>query len=177
VALVPEEDEPPAAKTLPSRPTDMKPPEGWDEALKAAQGLAVDESIPVRPAHEEEAIYAAYTCVWLPADPALELLGELAEGLADWIEAIADDNAWKLDDLAIFPDYVLLSLRAPQKELPDYVITTLMDETTRRSEQAFPGVANGVLFWTDGYYLVSPRELSEREIARFITYQRQAQLG
>ncbi len=176
--LVPEDSEPPAAKTLPSRPTDMRPPEGWAEAVKGTQELTVDESVPVRPAREEEETYIAYTCVWLPADPTLELLDDLADGLAEWIEDIAADHAWNLDDLAIFPDYVLVSLRAPQKALPDQVITTLMDETAHLSAEVFPRAANGGPFWTDGYYMVSPpRELSEREIARFITYQRQAQLG
>jgi hypothetical protein len=54
----------------------------------------------------------------------------------------------------------------------------LMEETTRRSADDFPDLAVEGSLWADGYYVVSPaRPLSEREIARFITYQRQSQLG
>jgi REP element-mobilizing transposase RayT len=180
--LVPEEIEPPAARTLPSRPTDMKPPPGWDKTVEdkavEEQAAVAEESVPARPEPEEEVVYAAYTAMWLPADPTLELLDDLADGLAAWIEDIAADSAWELDDLAVFPDYVLVALRAPQTILPDDAIMRLMDETARLSQEAFPEVANGGPLWTDGYYVVSPsRELSEREVARFITYQRQAQLG
>jgi hypothetical protein len=73
---------------------------------------------------------------------------------------------------------VRLSLRVPQKLLADEVMAQLMDETTRLSADYFPDLANGDPLWADGYYVVSPpRALTDREIARFITYQRQAQIG
>ncbi|MBN1566048.1 MAG: transposase, partial [Anaerolineae bacterium] len=181
--LVPEETDSPAAETLPSRPTDLVRPKGWDEAVQKLEALTsnergADASIPVRPEREKDVVYTAYTCLWLPADPTLELLDDLAEGLAVWIEDIAAENAWNVDDLTIFPDYVLVSLRAPEDILPDDAIMHLMDETARLSEDYFPEATNDGPFWTDGYYMVSPpRDLSDREIARFITYQRQAQLG
>ncbi len=175
--LVPEVEEPPAAATSPSRPTDLVPPEGWQETVEAAANAAV--SVPVRPDHPDpDEPYAAFTCVWLPADPTLELQDDLADALERWIDNFADNSAWYLGDLAILPDYILLTLHTPQKMLPDEVVATLMAETEDLMAEHFPLVAKGLPLWTDGYYVVSPpRDLSEREIARFITYQRQAQLG
>jgi CheY-like chemotaxis protein/REP element-mobilizing transposase RayT len=177
--LVPEElpEEPPAAKTLPSRPTDLRPPAGLREAVAAHPSAAVEESLPVPPV-EDAGPYTGYTCLWLPRDPGQELLGDFADALYQWIMDIADDSAWELHHLDIRPDYLVLSLSVPQKTLPDAAVTLLMDETARRSAKYFPDVVPGVALWADGYYVVAPpRELSEREIARFITYQRQAQLG
>jgi DNA-binding response OmpR family regulator len=176
LALVPEPSEPDAALTLPSRPTDLRPPEGWREAV-GEPAFAADEDLPARPGRDDGP-YADYTCLWLPYDPGQELLGDFADGLYAWIRDIAAASEWGLTDLDIKPDYVLLSLRAPQMLLVDAVITRLMDETEERSAEFLPATGNGAPLWTDGYYFVSgSRMLSEREIARFITFQRQAQLG
>jgi DNA-binding response OmpR family regulator len=178
--LVPEEpaEEPPAAKTLPSRPTDPRPPAGLREAVAAGPSTAERIAVPDLALEEEAGPYTAYTCLWLPADPGVELLGDFADALHQWILDIADGSAWELHDLDIRPDYLVLSLSVPQKTLPDTAVTHLMDETARRSAKHFPDVVDGAALWADGYYVVAPpRELSDREIARFITYQRQAQLG
>ncbi len=155
----------------------MRPPPGLREAAGDAPA-APDEQMPSRPP-EDQVTYTAYGCLWLPFDPGLELVGELAEALYGWIEAIAEESAWELDGLDILGDYVAVAVRVPDTLQPDDVIGHLMDETARRAASAFPqAIQAGGKVWTDGYYVVSPpRDLSEREIARFITYQRQAQLG
>jgi CheY-like chemotaxis protein/REP element-mobilizing transposase RayT len=177
--LVPEEvDEPPAAKTEPSRPTAPRPPAGLHEAVATLPPVAEAELVAGPLPDEEAGPYTTYTCLWLPRDPGQELLGYFADALREWIVDIVDDSAWELHHLDIRPDYLVLSLSVPQKTLPDTAVTLLMDETARRSAREFPDVVNGGALWADGYYVVAPpRELSEREIARFITYQRQAQLG
>ncbi len=172
--LVPEAPEHPAASTLPSRPTGLKPPAGLHD--QAAVDAALEAVQPVQPSSEDEGPYTAYTCMWLPYDPGLELTGELVSGLSEWLHDIARENVWDLDDLTIWPDYVLLSLRVPQKLLPDDVIMRLMEESSRRSAEFYPELVNSHPLWSTGYYVVSPpRELTDREIARFMTYYRQAQ--
>jgi REP element-mobilizing transposase RayT len=101
----------------------------------------------------------------------------ICERPAAWVQDVAEKNAWELEELEIFPDYVLLEVRVPQKMLADEVISRLMAETTRLGAQYFPGVTGGETLWADGYYIVSPaRTLTDREVARFITYQRQSQI-
>jgi hypothetical protein len=74
---------------------------------------------------------------------------------------------------------VRLAIQVPQKSLPDDVLHTLFDETARLTQEHFPELIDGAgRLWANGYYVVTPpRELSEREIGRFITYQRQAQMS
>jgi DNA-binding NarL/FixJ family response regulator len=174
--LVPETPEPPAAKTTPSRPTGIRPPEGLRETV-AEEAHAASATIS-QPTAEESGPTAAYTCLWLPFDPGLEMQGDLVSGLSTWLQDITHENAWELRDLDISPDYLLLTVSVPQRLLADDVMTRLMEETSRLSADHFPDLVSEGSLWADGYYVVSPaRPLTEREIARFVTYQRQSQLG
>jgi len=168
--------EPEAARTQTSRPTALKPPPELRAALAPPpETVEAEEEAPARP----EGPYAAYTCLWIPRDPALELLGDYADELYNWIQDVAEENMWDLEALDVRPDYVALTISVPLKTLPDSVIRTLMNETADRSAMYYPDeVPSAAEFWAGGYYVVTPpRALTDREIARFITYQRQAQLG
>ncbi len=176
--LIPETPESPAAITTPSRPTGLRPPEGLRETVAEQDTASAAEDIPARTAGDESGPYTAYTCLWLSSDPGLELQGDLVSGLSTWLQDLTQQNAWELEELDIWPDYLLLTLSVPQKLLPDDVMARLMDETSRLSVDYFPDLVREGPLWADGYYVVSPaRALTEREIARFITYQRQSQLG
>lgn len=173
--LVPEPaeaPEPEASTTHASRPTDLRAPEGLRPAPPAAEQPAPAPRRPDTP-------YTGYTVLWLPWDPRLELGGSYAQALAGWIEDIAEERAWVIDELTIESDYVRLVIQVPQKSLPDDVLHTLFDETARLTQEHFPELIDGAgRLWANGYYVVTPpRELSEREIGRFITYQRQAQMS
>jgi DNA-binding response OmpR family regulator len=174
--LIPETPEPPAAKTTPSHPTGIRPPEGLRDIVGEQEPVA--ETVPPVSPGEESGPSAAYTCLWLPFDPGLELQGDLVSGLSTWLYDIAQENAWQLEDLDVWPDYLILTVSVPQKLLADDVMTRLMDESSRLGAEHFPDLVSEGSLWADGYYVVSPaRPLTEREIARFITYQRQSQLG
>jgi REP element-mobilizing transposase RayT len=172
VPELPQSPEPPAARTRPRRPS-----------LPRAQAV-VPESEPatsvavVAPAAEAPAPSAptvGYTCLWLPHDPRLELRGEFAQELTGWLVEFAQQEGWNMRELAIHTDYVQMALDVPQTLQPDQVIARLMALTAERCAAEFPDLAFGQPLWADGYYLVTPpRELSDREIARFITFQRQS---
>lgn len=173
--LVPEPvetPEAPAAVTHPSRPTDLRAPEG----LRAARA-GREQGAPVRHAPRPDVPYTSYCLLWLPWDPRLELEGDYAAALRGWIADIAARNAWEIDELDIETDYIRLTLKVPQKSLPDAVIQMLFDETARLTQEHFPERIDAAgRLWANGYYVVTPpRALSDREIGRFITYQRQAQ--
>lgn len=169
-------EEPAAARTAPSRPTDVRRPEDWriDEDMRIEDEAGVLQ----RPGSQEEADMG-FTCVWMPRDPGQELVGDFAEDLREWVFEIGAEHGWRVDTVEVNADFIAVSLCVPQKAQPDEVITQLMDETTHRSSALHPEWLDGYQpLWADGYYLVMPpRDLSDREIARFITYQRQAQIG
>lgn len=173
VPELPAEEVPPAAQTLPSRPTDVLPPEGLREAVAEVEP---DVTVPriVRPEPEPQ---TTYTALWLPRDPGCELIGELAEALEEHLTQIARASAWQIEALDIQRDFVLLTLTAPLKLSPDSVILHLMQRSAAHLAEQFPEATHGEPLWTDGYYVVTPpRELSDREISRIITVQRNAQV-
>ena len=119
---------------------------------------------------------AAYTCFWLIADPSrFALSGDLAEDLQNWIAEVAQENAWEVQTLEIGSDSVVLTVSIPQKTLPDSAVTVFMAETASAATAYYPEITGEVgRLWADGYYLITPpRELTDREMARFAAYQYQ----
>lgn len=179
LAFVPErtDEEPPASKTQPSRPTDLRPPQGLRTAVQVGQE-GEEEVVEVEEAPRADEPSIGYTCVWLPHSAGPGLNDDLADELPGWLDALAANKVWNVHDVAVYEDYVTVSLEVPFKTLPDDVIVEMMDETTARCAEQLPDLlsASGLL-WSDGYYVVSPpRELTEREIMSFVTYHTQSQV-
>ncbi len=165
LALVPE---PPAARTQPSRPTALKPPEGLREAVAA-------QPAPSPPPAAEATPLVGYTVLLTPEDPRVELRDELAEALRAWLPEIAEAEGWRVEDVDVQADCVVLTLGVPEDLSPNAAITQLVERSTERVRAAWPELGEAPL-WADGYYVVTPpRPLGEREIARVLTLQRNAQ--
>ncbi len=172
--LVPEVPELPAARTRPRRPS-LPSAQAAVAEPEAVEPVAVAVPEPEAPAPPPPAPTVGYTCLWIPHDPRLELRGEFAQELAGWLKEFAQQEGWAVEALAIHSDYVQMTLGLPQSLQPDQVMTRLMAATAERSAAEFPDLTFGQPLWADGYFFVTPpRELSDREIARFITFQRQS---
>ncbi len=171
--LMPELPEAPAARTRPRRP------EGLAARLDSVAEVAVqaEAEAPAESAVVEADMgpYVSYTCLWAPHDSRLELRGEFADSLGDWIEDAVAADRWRLEALNVQTDYVLVSVDVPQTVRPDQAIAHLMAETAQRSAEEFPDLAYGQPLWADGYYFITPpRDLTDREIVRFLALQRQS---
>lgn len=165
LALVPEA---PAARTQPSRPTALKPPSGLRE-------MAAAQPAPPPPADEEATPLVGYTVLLIPDDPRVELRDELAEALSAWLPEIAAEAGWEAQDVDVQADYVVMTLGVPENLSPDTAITQIVGHSTERVREAWSELGEAPL-WANGYYVVTPpRPLTEREIARVLTVQRNAQ--
>ncbi len=159
----PASTEPPAAITLLSRPTDLRPPEGLRQATAEASEAAAGtvQSEPPR----AEGPYAVYTFVWLPQEGTLD--PDLAELLVGWLVGVIDTHTWQLEGMDIQRSYVAAQISIPANESPSATIETLLHETAERAGQ-------GAL-WADAYYIVAPgRAVTDQEIAQFVEFQRSA---
>jgi CheY-like chemotaxis protein len=158
------EEEPEAAKTLHSRPTDLKPPEGLHEALAdiAAEQMAQNPQIaPPR----IEGPYTAYDVAWLPRMESIPY--ELLQIIPDAITQIAWARSWQIDAIDVHESYVSLRISIPASEAPSPAIDTLMQESALRVD--VPDL------WSDAYFIVQASEdgMTEQEIAEFIDFQRE----
>jgi hypothetical protein len=173
---VPEADEESeAAKTLLSRPTDLRPPPGFREASGPegeAEAESVEEMISEDQALAEaqppraEGPYTAYAFVWLPRNDTLD--PDIAGVLLEWVDAAAKAHAWQLEGTDVQPSYVSVQISIPANETPTATVESLMHETSIRSGSDD--------LWADAYYIVAPgRAVTEQEIASFMEYRREAQ--
>lgn len=147
--------EPPAAQTLPSRPTDLRPPEG----LRSAE---VEPPLPP----PVEIVYATYTLVWLPQSGSLAT--DVTDSLLDWLTQAATQKPWRIEGTEIQPTYVSIQVSIPVNETPTAAADILMRETAVR--------AGNDGLWADACYIVSSgRAITQQEIAAFVEFQREAQ--
>jgi hypothetical protein len=158
-----------AARTLPSRPTGLRAPEGLREEVSAASAeSSAAEVAPAEPPAppRAEGPYAAYSFVWLPR---ADLIGTgMSNMLLEWVNAMGAAHGWQVQGCEIQPTYVTLQISIPANETPTAAVETLMRETAAR--------ANDPSLWADAYYIVaSGRAVTQQEIASFMEYRRAAQ--
>jgi hypothetical protein len=155
--------EPEASPTLPSRPTDLRPPDGLHDT--------VVESVEAAPAApiltpRAEGPFTGYAFVWLPRESVLK--EDVAPVVLDWINGVAVAHLWMIDGVEVQPTYVAVQISIPANDTPTQTVETLMRETAAR--------ANDPALWADAYYIVSPgRAVTQQEIANFMEYRRDAQ--
>jgi hypothetical protein len=156
-----------AVPTLPSRPTDLRAPEGMRESMAAeveAASQAAAEAEAAAP--RVEGPYTAYAFVWLPR--AGSLTPEVAGVLLEWINAIAAKHHWQVEGVEIQPTYTTIQVSIPANETPTTTVEALMRETAAN--------ASNPELWADAYYIVAPgRAVTQQEIASFMEYRRDAQ--
>lgn len=152
-------EEPPAATTKPSRPTDMKPPQGWTEAAEA-----LTEKPPRTPG-----TYVGYACLWLTQQP---LVTEWKDTLARWLERAATSHDWDVKAVEVNEQWVNLHVEVPTQANPGHVITTLMQETAQSLGNALNNDPEALThLWAEGYSITTPgRLLAPHEIERFVAY-------
>lgn len=196
LAQVPENAESEAAKTLPSRPTDVRPPQGLHESMTGTltpettpESTAVMPEVstpkvlevPVPDTQTEIAEtpdtpqrpnvpYQGYTLVWLPRQGALT--SEQVDLLPVWVRTAAEARFWDIEGIEAQSSHVVVQLKIPEEITPAEARTILQDAI---SPQAQPNAASGAL-WSDVYYVAAgERTISPQEIANLLEFQREAQ--
>ena len=161
-----------------ARAQDSLAPEAPAAASEATAEAAPAASITGAKTEEPQPM-TSYTCVWTLRDSRTHLDAEQEESLKAWLNEVAGAYRWRIQAADIRPEYINLEVEAPSADSPSRVVEALMDATSNRMLEAYAGrlVARpGQGLWADGYYVVTPsRRLTEREIARFISYQRREQ--
>ncbi|MCB9436398.1 MAG: transposase [Anaerolineales bacterium] len=153
------EPEPLTSITQSNRPTGLKPPEGWTEAVEV-----VTEK-PVR----TKGTYMGYACLWLAEQP---LAADWQEALGRWVDRAAIGHDWDVKAVEISEQWVNLHVEIPTQTNPGHVVHTLMQETIQSLSEALN--KNPEAFehlWAEGYSITTPgRLLAPHEIERFVAY-------
>ncbi len=121
-----------------------------------------------------------YHFVWIPKYRKLILKGDVAEGLKEIFEGIAERYEMEIDTLEVMPDHVHLFLLAPSKYSPSRVVQILKSVSAREVFRRYPWLREqlwGGELWSDGYFVRSVGdEVTAEVIRRYIKLQHVDQL-
>ncbi|MBS1250688.1 MAG: hypothetical protein MAG431_02283 [Chloroflexi bacterium] len=185
VDSVPAEEMPPppqTATTLPEQPraragTVTHPPEPDVESPPARDelDLALSELESPIPALQN----LTYVCVLIPRLPRHRLVGDLARELDAWLKELSLAFGWRLEHLAVRPNYLQWIMAVRPKMAPERMMSQLRQHTSERIFKDFPRLARenpSGAFWAPGYLMVNGRKPLPMSLIRgFIDKTRQFQ--
>ncbi|MCB9134936.1 MAG: IS200/IS605 family transposase [Anaerolineales bacterium] len=169
-----EEDVPPyQAET---RPSYSQPPQNPPQ-LYGEEFLHVE---PVLPSEPTQALYnLSFACVMLPRFPHHHLTSDLAVRIGEWIPQICVAFGWRVEHLAIRPEYVQFMVNVPPATSPGYLMRIITKVTSQRVFSSFPRFQDenpSGEFWAPGYLILSSTQLPpHRMVKDFITQTRKRQ--
>ncbi|MCI0712845.1 MAG: response regulator [Chloroflexi bacterium] len=162
-----DEEEPEAAVTQHSRPTDLRPPEGL-------RGHVQIGSVPER----EAGTYMGYAVTWLLGNHDIDLTKPFAEAMIRWMSRVSDEHDWDILDAKIGKSWVNLHIGIPVRTFVGEVVETLMKETNDRLLEALGlNPEHDLPLWVEGYSVSTPGRLfDEEEIEAFAEFYKQETL-
>jgi REP element-mobilizing transposase RayT/DNA-binding NarL/FixJ family response regulator len=169
-----ETDLPPyQAETRPSfSQPPQKPPQPYGEEF-----LRVE---PVLPSEPTPATYnLSFACVMIPRFPHHHLTSDLATRIGEWIPQICVAFGWRVEHLAIRPEYVQFMVNVPPATSPGYLMRIITKVTSQRVFTSFPRFNDenpSGEFWAPGYLILSSTQLPpHRMVKDFIAQTRKRQ--
>ncbi len=169
-------DQPPGVVSeSPSQESDRDPSPGTRprSVTEVAQQRIVLE--PVSPA-----LYnLTYACLLIPRFPSHHLVGEKASSLSEWIQQICLAFGWRLEYLAVRPDYLQWIVNVPPATSPGYLMRIIRQQSSERIFNNFPTIKHenpSGDFWAPGYLIMGGSQPHPHQLViDFIKQTRQRQ--
>jgi len=122
-----------------------------------------------------------YACVLIPRLPGHLLTGSLQQRLGEWVRQLSLAFAWRLEHLAVQPEYMLWISSTSPDISPGYLVKTIRLHTSQRIFHEFPALAQenpSGDFWAPGYLVVaSATPPSPQALRDFVAQTRRLQGG
>lgn len=112
-----------------------------------------------------------YHIVWIPKYRQSVLTGEVADRVESIIHEIADDKGLDIQDLAIQPDHVHLSVSSPPKHSPALLANWFKRISSRKYNYRHADRDGEKIQWTRGYYAGTTGHVSQETVERYIQNQ------
>jgi REP element-mobilizing transposase RayT/DNA-binding NarL/FixJ family response regulator len=149
----------------------------------AAPGAAAKRNLDTRPLRFEPpsptVCSLSFACVLVPRLPQHHLVGDIADQLPNLMQQICLAFGWRLEHLAVRPDYVQWLVSVPPSTSASYLMRILRHQLSERLFEKFPTLAvenpSGD-FWAPGYLIMSSHQLPPPNIVSdFVTNTRRYQ--
>jgi REP element-mobilizing transposase RayT len=130
---------------------------------------------PVSPAFSQ----LSYTCVLIPRLPQHHLTGVLSEKLGQWVQQFCLAFGWRLEGIAIRPEYLQWTVQVSPSIAPGNLMRILRQRVSDSIFESFPVLAQqnpSDDFWATGYLIVGgPQPPSPRLLRDYIAETRRRQ--
>jgi REP element-mobilizing transposase RayT len=155
---------PAAAASPPARPeTPVRPPKPGEmdatmpHSMVGFVGTGADSSRIVLEPASAGVYHLTYACLLVPRFSEHYLTGEVADKLSEWMPIICVAFGWRLEYLAVRPDYLQWVANVPPATSPGYVMRVMRQQTSEKILGAFPRLKVDNLaddFWAPGYLIM-----------------------
>ena len=98
-----------------------------------------------------------YACLLIPRFDHHHLTGETADRLTEWVPQVCVAFGWRLEHLAVRPDYLQWVTRVPPSTAPGYLMRIIRQQTSDRLFNEFPRYKSenpSGDFWAPGYLIM-----------------------
>lgn len=120
-----------------------------------------------------------YACLLIPRFVQHHLTGDLADKLSTWLPHICVAYGWRLEYLAVRPDYLQWIVNVPPPTPPSYVMRVVRQQTSAKIFEDFPRLKKenpSGDFWAPGYLIMGGSQPHPPQLVKdFITQIRQRQ--
>jgi len=120
-----------------------------------------------------------YACLLIPRFDHHHLVGDTAERLTEWVPQVCIAFGWRLEHLAVRPEYLQWVTRVPPSTAPGYIMRIIRQQTSDRLFNEFSRykVDNpSGDFWAPGYLIMGSSQPHPQKLVReFVRQTRQRQ--
>jgi len=98
-----------------------------------------------------------YACLLVPRFTSHYLTGDISDRLSEWLPQICVAFGWRLEYLAVRPEYVQWVLNVPPASSPGYLMRIMRQQTSEKIFAEFPRMAKenpSGDFWAPGYLIM-----------------------
>ncbi len=120
-----------------------------------------------------------YACLLIPRFDTHHLVGDAAERLTEWVPQLCIAFGWRLEHLAVRPEYLQWVVRVPPSTAPGYVMRIIRQQSSERLFNEFSRFKKDNPsgdFWAPGYLIMGSSQPHPQKLVRdFVRQTRQRQ--
>ena len=113
--------------------------------------------------------HLTYACLLVPRFASHYLTGDVSDRLSDWLPTICVAFGWRLEFLAVRPEYLQWVVNVQPNTAPGYVMRVMREQTSEKIFHAFPRKARenpSGDFWAPGYLIMGGSQPHPPQLVR-----------
>jgi CheY-like chemotaxis protein/REP element-mobilizing transposase RayT len=151
------------------------------EASATHPNPAMEKANKIRLEPVSAAVYNLdYACMLIPRFPHHHLTGDLSEQLSEWVPQACVSYGWRLEYIAIRPEYLLWIANVTPATAPGYLMRMLRIHTNERIFEEFPRFRHDNPsgdFWAAGYFVMGSSQPPAAQLLKDYIFQTRSRQG